>query len=174
MSIRFTTAGESHGPGLTAIVEGLPAGLDLSPNDIDRDLARRQLGHGRGGRMKIESDRAEVYAGVRHGRTLGSPVALRIVNRDYANWEEGMNPWPVDGDVAEVHLPRPGHADLAGIQKFGHSDVRNVLERASARETAARVAAGGLAKAFLRALGVEVRSHVTRIGSVSGSDPSAR
>src|SRR3954466_3585042 len=170
MSLRFTTAGESHGPGLTAIVEGLPAGLDLGPNDIDRDLARRQLGHGRGGRMKIESDRAEVYAGVRHGRTLGSPVALWIVNRDYANWEERMNPWPVDGDVAEVHLPRPGHADLAGIQKFGHSDVRNVLERASARETAARVAAGGLAKAFLRELGVEVRSHVTRIGSVSAPD----
>jgi chorismate synthase len=170
MALRFTTAGESHGPGLTAIVEGLPAGLALSPDDVDRDLARRQLGHGRGGRMKIESDRAEVYAGVRHGRTLGSPVALRIVNRDYANWEERMNPWPVDGDVDEVHLPRPGHADLAGVQKFGHSDVRNVLERASARETAARVAAGGLAKALLRTLGVEVRSHVVQIGSVKAPE----
>ncbi len=170
MSLRFTTAGESHGPGLTAIVEGLPAGLELTPDDVDRDLARRQLGHGRGGRMKIESDRAEVYAGVRHGRALGSPVALRIVNRDYANWEERMNPWPVDGDVDEVHLPRPGHADLAGVQKFGHSDVRNVLERASARETAARVAAGGLAKAFLRALGAEVRSHVVQIGSVTSPE----
>src|SRR3954471_24566822 len=166
MSLRFTTAGESHGPGLTAIVEGLPAGLDLSPNDIDRDLARRQLGHGRGGRMKIESDRAEVYAGVHHGRLLGSPVALRIVNRDFANWEERMNPWPVDGEVEEVHLPRPGHADLAGVQKFGHTDVRNVLERASARETAARVAAGGLAKAFIRELGMSVHSHVSQIGSV--------
>jgi chorismate synthase len=167
MSLRFVTAGESHGPGLTAIVEGLPAGLELRPEDIDRDLARRQLGHGRGGRMKIEKDRAEVTAGVRHGRTLGSPVAMWIENRDYQNWEERMNPWPVDAEVDEVHLPRPGHADLAGIQKFGHTDVRNVLERASARETAARVAAGGLAKAFLRELGVEVRSHVTRIGSVA-------
>jgi chorismate synthase len=174
MSFRFVTAGESHGPGLTAIVEGLPAGLELAPEDIDTDLARRQLGHGRGGRMKIEKDRAAVTAGVRHGRTLGSPVCMWIENRDYQNWEERMNPWPVDSEVDEVHLPRPGHADLAGIQKFGHSDVRNVLERASARETAARVAAGALAKAFLRPLGVEVRSHVTRIGSVSGSDPSKR
>jgi chorismate synthase len=166
MAFRFVTAGESHGPGLTAIVEGLPAGLELRPEDIDRDLGRRQLGHGRGGRMKIEKDRAEVTSGVRHGRTLGSPVALRIENRDYQNWEERMNPWPVEAEVAEVHLPRPGHADLAGIQKFGFSDVRNVLERASARETAARVAAGGLAKAFLKALGVQVFSHVTRIGTV--------
>jgi len=171
MSFRFVTAGESHGPGLTAIVEGLPAGLELRPEDIDTDLARRQLGHGRGGRMKIEKDRAQVTAGVRHGRTLGSPVSMWIENRDYQNWEERMNPWPVEAEVEEVHLPRPGHADLAGIQKFGHTDVRNVLERASARETAARVAAGALAKAFLRALGVEVRSHVTRIGTVKGSDP---
>src|SRR5215217_9491462 len=160
MALRFTTAGESHGPGLTAIVEGLPAGLELSPDDVDRDLARRQLGHGRGGRMKIESDRAEVYAGIRHGRTLGSPVALRIVNRDFANWEERMSPWPVDGGVEEVHLPRPGHADLAGALKFGHTDVRNVLERASARETAARVAAGAIAKGFLAAVGVSIHSHV--------------
>jgi chorismate synthase len=167
MSLRFVTAGESHGPGLTAIVEGLPAGLELRPEDIDRDLARRQLGHGRGGRMKIEKDRARVTAGVRHGRTLGSPVAMWIENRDYQNWEERMNPWPVEAEVDEVHLPRPGHADLAGIQKFGHTDVRNVLERASARETAARVAAGALAKAYLRQLGVEVRSHVTRIGTVT-------
>ena len=124
MALRFTTAGESHGPGLTAVVEGLPAGLSLAPEDIDRDLARRQLGHGRGGRMKIEKDRAEVTAGVRHGRTLGSPVSLRVVNRDFANWEERMNPWPVEAAVDEVHLPRPGHADLAGVQKFGFSDVR--------------------------------------------------
>src|SRR3954447_23621990 len=134
MALRFTTAGESHGPGLTAIVEGLPAGLELRPEDVDRDLARRQLGHGRGGRMKIESDRAEVTAGVRHGRTLGSPIALLIQKSDHAHWAGGMNPWPVNGDVAEVHLPRPGHADLAGVQKYGFSDVRNVLERASARD----------------------------------------
>src|SRR5919106_2934333 len=171
MALRFTTAGESHGPGLTAVLEGLPAGLELRPEDIDRDLARRQLGHGRGGRMKIERDRAEVTAGVRHGRTLGSPVALRVENRDYQNWEERMNPWPVEAAVEEVHLPRPGHADLAGVMKFGFRDVRNVLERASARETAARVAAGALAKAFLRALGVEVRSHVTRITSVTAPAP---
>ena len=173
MSFRFVTAGESHGPGLTAIVEGLPAGLELRPEDIDADLARRQLGHGRGGRMKIEKDRARVTAGVRHGRTLGSPVAMWVENRDYQNWEERMNPWPVEGEVEEVHLPRPGHADLAGIQKFGHTDVRNVLERASARETAARVAAGALAKAFLRALGVEIRSHVTRIGTVTAPPVTA-
>ena len=173
MSLRFVTAGESHGPGLTTIVEGLPAGLELSPADIDTDLARRQLGHGRGGRMKIEKDRAEVTAGVRHGRTLGSPVCLRVDNRDYRNWEERMSPWPVDAEVAEVHLPRPGHADLAGAMKYGHSDVRNVLERASARETAARVAAGALAKAFLRELGATVVSRVTRIGGVAapGGEP---
>ncbi|MEA2493802.1 MAG: chorismate synthase [Thermoleophilaceae bacterium] len=165
--IRFTTTGESHGPGLTAVVEGLPAGLEVVPEDLDTDLARRQLGHGRGGRMKIEKDRAEVTAGLRHGRTLGSPVAMWIVNRDYQNWVERMNPWPVDGDVPEVHLPRPGHADLAGLQKFGHSDVRNVLERASARETAARVACGELARTFLRVLGVEIRSHVLQIGAVT-------
>src|SRR5918997_7040014 len=166
MPIRFTTSGESHGPGLTAIVEGLPAGLPLTQDDLDRDLARRQLGHGRGGRMKIETDRADVVSGLRHGRTLGSPVAIRVENRDYANWEERMNPWPVDGEVDEVHLPRPGHADLAGVQKFGFTDVRNVLERASARETAARVSGGALAKGFLAALGVRVLSHVTQIGSV--------
>ncbi|MDQ4048717.1 MAG: chorismate synthase [Actinomycetota bacterium] len=167
MPFRFTTAGESHGPGLTAVLEGLPAGLELRPEDIDRDLARRQLGHGRGGRMKIEKDRAEVTSGIRHGRTLGGPIALRMQNRDYANWEERMNPWPVEAEVAEVHLPRPGHADLAGVQKFGFTDVRNVLERASARETTSRVAVGAVAKVFLRALGVEVRSHVLRIGTVT-------
>jgi chorismate synthase len=171
MSLRFTTAGESHGPGLVAVLEGLPAGLELTPDDIDRDLARRQLGHGRGGRMKIESDRAVVTAGLRHGRTLGSPVALRIENRDFQNWESRMSPWPVDEAVEEVHLPRPGHADLAGVQKFGFTDVRNVLERASARETAARVASGALAKVYLRALGVEVFSHVLRIGSVTAPEP---
>lgn len=112
MALRLTTAGESHGPGLTCIIEGLPAGLELDRDAINRDLARRQLGHGRGGRMKIERDRADVTGGVRHGRTLGGPIALQILNRDYANWEERMNPWPVEGELAEVHLPRPGHADL--------------------------------------------------------------
>jgi len=164
--LRLITSGESHGPGLTCIVEGLPAGLELERAAIDRDMQRRQLGHGRGGRMKIERDSAQVTGGVRHGRTLGSPVALEVMNRDFANWEERMNPWPVEADVPEVHLPRPGHADLVGTQKYKLSDVRNVLERASARETAARVAGGALAKGFLRALGVEVLSHVVQIGSV--------
>ncbi len=166
MSLRLVTAGESHGPGLTCIVEGMPAGLPLSEQELNHDMARRQLGHGRGGRMKIESDRAEVTAGVRHGRTLGGPIALQVANRDYANWEERMNPWPVDAEIAEVHLPRPGHADLVGTQKFKFTDVRNVLERASARETAARVAGGAIARAFLREFGVEVVSHVTQIGTV--------
>jgi len=166
MALKLITAGESHGPGLTCIVEGLPAGLELDRETIDRDLARRQLGHGRGGRMKIESDRADVTAGVRHGRTLGGPIALGVVNRDFANWEERMNPWPVAAEVPAVHLPRPGHADLVGAWKYGFDDVRNVLERASARETAARVAGGALARAFLAALGVTVRSHVVQIGSV--------
>ena len=165
-ALRLITAGESHGPGLTCIVEGLPAGLSLDRDAVNHDLARRQLGHGRGGRMKIERDEAEITGGVRHGRTLGSPVALQVRNRDYANWEQRMNPWPVETEIAEVHLPRPGHADLAGTQKYGLSDVRNVLERASARETAARVAGGALARAFLRTLGVHVFSHVTQIGSV--------
>jgi chorismate synthase len=170
MGIRFTTAGESHGPGLVAIVEGMPAGLELDRDALDRDMARRQLGHGRGGRMKIESDAVEIRSGVRHGRTLGSPIAVLVANRDYPNWEERMNPWPVDGAVDEVHTPRPGHADLAGLLKYGHTDVRDVLERASARETAARVAAGGLAKAFLAALGVTVHSHVLQIGSVRAAE----
>jgi chorismate synthase len=162
VAIRLITAGESHGPGLTCVVEGLPAGLELSPEEINRDMARRQLGHGRGGRMKIERDSATVTGGVRHGRTLGGPIA----NRDYANWEERMSPWPVGEEIEEVHLPRPGHADLVGVQKYKQSDVRNILERASARETAARVAGGAVLKAFLRALGVSVHSHVIQIASV--------
>jgi chorismate synthase len=169
-TLRFTTAGESHGPGLVAIVEGLPAGLELDQQRVDADMARRQLGHGRGGRMKIESDSVEIRSGIRHGRTLGSPVAVLVANRDYANWEERMNPWPVDAEVEEVHTPRPGHADLAGLLMFGHDDVRMVLERASARETAARVAAGALAKELLRPFGVQVFSHVVQIGSVKAPD----
>src|ERR671922_1789829 len=174
-AFRFTTAGESHGPGLVTIVEGLPAGLELDRGRLDREMARRQLGFGRGGRMKIERDSVEVRSGVRHGRTLGGPVAVLVANRDYENWEERMSPWPVDSNVEEVHTPRPGHADLAGLLKFGHSDVRNVLERASARETAARVAAGALAKELLRAFGVSVHSHVVQIGSARAPerpDPS--
>ncbi len=164
--LRLITAGESHGPGLTCLVEGLPAGLVLDLEAINRDMARRQLGHGRGGRMKIERDAAEVTAGVRHGRTLGSPIAVSVANRDYQNWAERMSPWPVSEAVDEVHLPRPGHADLAGTQKYKLTDVRNVLERASARETAARVAGGALCKEFLRALGVGIVSHVVQIGTV--------
>jgi chorismate synthase len=169
-SFRFTTAGESHGPGLVAIVEGVPAGLALEREALDRDMARRQLGHGRGGRMKIETDTVEVRSGLRHGRTLGSPIAVLVANRDYANWEERMNPWPVEAEVDEVHLPRPGHADLVGAQKYGHDDIRNVLERASARETAARVAAGSIARGFLTALGVSVHSHVTQIASITAPE----
>ncbi len=173
MSLRLTTAGESHGPGLTCILEGVPAGLELDRERIDADLARRQLGYGRGGRMKIERDRAELVGGVRHGRTLGSPIALQVANRDYVNWEERMNPWPVAAETDEVHLPRPGHADLVGLQKYGFTDVRNVLERASARETAARVAGGAVCKTLLEALGVEIRSHVVQIASVQAPEPDA-
>jgi chorismate synthase len=170
-TFRFTTAGESHGPGLVAIVEGMPAGLELDREALDRDMARRQLGHGRGGRMKIETDTVEIRSGLRHGRTLGSPIAVLVANRDYANWEERMNPWPVEGfEPDEVHLPRPGHADLVGAQKYGHTDIRNVLERASARETAARVAAGTIARGLLAALGVSVHSHVLQIASVRAAE----
>jgi chorismate synthase len=182
MTLRLITAGESHGPWLTCILEGMPAGLELERAQIDADLARRQLGHGRGGRMKIERDRVEVGGGLRHGRTLGSPIALRVENRDFANWQLRMSPWQLSEQpsaegsgerVEEVHLPRPGHADLAGVQKHGFSDVRNVLERASARETAARVAGGAVCKIFLRALGVEIRSHVLQIASVRVPERSA-
>jgi chorismate synthase len=166
MALHLITAGESHGPGLTCIIEGLPAGLELHREALDRDLQRRQLGHGRGGRMKIERDKVDVTAGVRHGRTLGGPIAIQVVNRDYANWEERMNPWPVEAATQEVHLPRPGHADLVGTQKYGLTDVRDILERASARETAARVAGGAVAKGFLAQLGVAVYSHVIQITSV--------
>jgi chorismate synthase len=172
MALVLKTAGESHGPGLTCILEGLPAGLPLDEGALNRDLARRQLGHGRGGRMKIERDKVEVTGGVRHGRTLGGPIALQVINRDYANWEERMNPWPVDAELQEVHLPRPGHADLVGTQKYGLTDVRDILERASARETAARVAGGAVAKAFLGELGVSVFSHVIQITSVKAPSPA--
>lgn len=168
MPLSYRTAGESHGPALIALIEGLPAGLRLTPDDIDADLARRQLGYGRGGRMKIETDRANVRSGIRHGQTLGSPVALEIANKDFANWEaDRMAIWEPAAPVEAITLPRPGHADLAGMQKYGTNDLRNILERASARETAARVAAGGVAKALLRVFGIEIRSHVVRVGEVA-------
>jgi chorismate synthase len=163
--LTYRTAGESHGPALIALIEGLPAGLPLTPDDLDGDLARRQLGYGRGGRMKIERDRVQVKSGIRHGVTLGSPLALEIANLDFPNWErDRMAIWEPAEDVAPITLPRPGHADLAGMQKYGTKDLRNILERASARETAARVAAGAVAKALLRRFGIELRSHVVRVG----------
>ncbi|HKP72172.1 MAG TPA: chorismate synthase [Pyrinomonadaceae bacterium] len=168
---RFTTAGESHGRALVAIVEGLPAGLTVSVELINRELERRQWGYGRGGRMKIERDRVEVLSGVRHGLTLGSPVAFVIENKDWANWTEVMA--AEAQDVApeksrRVKRPRPGHADLAGGLKYGVRDLRDILERASARETAARVACGALAKQLLAAFGVEILSHVVQLGGVPG------
>src|ERR1700753_625727 len=171
MALELTTAGESHGPGLTCIVQGMPAGLALDGDVLDRDLARRQLGHGRGVGMKIESDRATVTAGVRHGLTLGGPICLEVANRDYANWEERMNPCPVEAETAEVHLPRPGHADLVGTQKYGLTDVRDVLERASARETGARVGGGAVCRGVLAAVGVQVFSHVIQITGVAAPRP---
>lgn len=166
---RFTTAGESHGRALIAIIEGLPAGLPVDVDQINRELARRQWGYGRGGRMKIEQDRAEILSGVRHGLSLGSPLALMIENKDWANWTDVMATEPRDIPAEKsrrVKRPRPGHADLAGGQKFGARDLRNVLERASARETAARVACGALAKQLLAAFDVEIRSHVIQLGGV--------
>lgn len=162
--MRYTTAGESHGAELVVIVSDVPAGIELDRASIDDELARRQCGYGRGGRMAIETDRANVVAGVRFGRTLGSPVAIRIVNRDSAHWSDVMDPWGSGEDVGRVTAPRPGHADLGGVQRTGATDVRDILERASARETAARVAAGTIAKALLASLGVSVRSWVERIG----------
>jgi chorismate synthase len=166
---RFTTAGESHGPALVAIVEGLPAGLPVSIHAINRDLARRQQGYGRGGRMKIEQDTVQILSGVRHGKTLGSPVALMIENRDWKNWTDIMSAEAVEVPQARaktVTRPRPGHADLSGGQKFDTRDLRDILERASARETAARVACGALAKQLLSALGIEIRSHVVQLGGI--------
>ncbi len=163
---RFLTAGESHGPGLTAIIEGIPAGMPLSTEDIDPHLRRRQGGYGRGGRMKIEQDRAIIRSGVRHGLTLGSPITLEITNKDWENWQVKINPAPVDEPIEPVTLPRPGHADFAGAIKYGHQDIRNVIERSSARETAARVAVGAVCLAFLRQFGAAVHSHVLSIGPV--------
>src|SRR5919112_5376724 len=169
---RFNTAGESHGRALVAIVEGLPAGLEVDVEIVNRELERRQWGYGRGGRMKIERDRAEFLSGVRHGRTLGSPVALQIENRDWKNWTGVMSAEAIDPSetpeekMRRVKRPRPGHADLAGGLKYGARDLRDILERASARETAARVACGALARQLLAHFGVEIRSHVVQLGGI--------
>jgi chorismate synthase len=161
MTLRLSSAGESHGPALVAILSGLPAGLELDRDSIDADLKRRQEGYGRSPRQQIEQDRVEVLAGLRHGRTLGTPLALVVRNVDHKNWTWGMAPWPPEGEptgkgTKAVTLPRPGHADLAGVQKYGHTDVRNSLERASARHTAVHVAAGAVAKALLGTIGISV------------------
>lgn len=172
--VRWLTAGESHGPALVAIIEGLPAGIEVSSADIDLDLARRRLGAGRGARMKFERDQMRFVGGVRHGQSMGGPIAIEVANSEWAKWETVMAPDPVDPEVlaqlarnAPLTRPRPGHADLVGMQKYGFDDARPVLERASARETAARVALGAVARAFLRQVaGIEVLSHVVRIGTV--------
>jgi chorismate synthase len=168
--MRYLTAGESHGPKLTTIVEGLPSGLPLTENDINLELSRRQKGHGRGRRMQIEKDQATIVGGVRHGLTLGSPLALEVENKDWKHWTKIMGIEPIEDceeDVKrQVTRPRPGHADLVGGIKYGHRDMRNVLERSSARETTVRVAAGAIAKKLLSSLGIEVASHVIEIGGV--------
>jgi chorismate synthase len=175
VTLALVTAGESHGPALVAIVTGLPAGLVLDRAAIDDDLRRRQQGYGRSPRQRIETDEVEVLAGLRHGRTLGTPLALVVRNRDHPNWTWGMSPWPPEGEPAgkgttPVTLPRPGHADLAGVLKYGLADVRDALERASARHTAAAVAAGAVAKALLRELGVAVEGTVRELGGESGEE----
>jgi chorismate synthase len=169
MTLGLTTAGESHGPALVAILTGLPAGLRLDRDAIARDLERRRQGYGRSPRQSFEADEVDVLAGLRHGSTLGTPLALVVRNRDHANWEWGMSPWPPEGEpegkgAKPVTLPRPGHADLAGVLKFGHDDVRNALERASARQTAVHVAAGAVAKALLAEIGITVAGSVAEIG----------
>src|SRR6201989_2348650 len=165
--LRFSTAGESHGESLVALVSGLPAGIPVDQSFLDRELWRRQQGFGRGGRMRIEQDRAHILSGVRHGKTIGSPVSIEIENRDWKNWTDIL---PVAAGDPEKHKavasPRPGHADLAGSLKYDFPDARYVLERASARESTARVAAGAMAKLLLRSLGIEVASHVVRVGRV--------
>jgi chorismate synthase len=176
-SFRFLTAGESHGPGLSIIVEGMPAAVSLMEDQLAVDLRRRQGGYGRGGRMRIESDRAEILSGVRHGETLGSPLTLLVRNRDWENWTAAMSPAPVEngGDDAamrRVFFPRPGHADLVGALKYDRADARDILERASARETTARVAAGALAKRLLDEFGVEIGSHVVSLGGILAAPPA--
>ena len=170
--IRYFTAGESHGPALSTIVEGIPAGVSISQDDINAQLARRQQGHGRGGRMTIETDKAEVLSGIRFGKTIGSPIALVIKNRDWENWTSTMAQFEhPDQPISKITIPRPGHADLAGRIKYGFDDIRPVIERSSARETAARVAAGSLSKVFLKTLGIEIGSYISAIGSAEEPAP---
>lgn len=177
---RFLTSGESHGPGLVAIAEGIPAGVELSEDYISRDMRRRQMGYGRGGRMQIETDWAVIQSGVRHGLTLGGPIAMLIENRDFQTgngpdgkpWTHTMAKDPVSGEVTPIHRLRPGHADTPGISKYKQSDARNILERSSARESAARVAVGSVAKRFLEELGIQVNSHVVNIGGIHATVPS--
>jgi len=169
MPIRFLTAGESHGPELNIIVDGIPAGLELRAEDINKDLKRRQCGYGRGGRMKIEKDQVIFTGGVRNGKTLGGPISVRIINNDYKNWSDVMSPERIDANKYEskfVSKARPGHADLSGAIKYNHEDIRNVLERSSARETTSRVVAGAICKIYLQQLGIEILSYVLRIGKV--------
>jgi chorismate synthase len=175
MALALVTAGESHGPALVAIVTGLPAGLRLDKEAIDSDLRRRQQGYGRSPRQQLETDEVEVLSGLRHSRTLGTPLTLVVRNRDHSNWLWGMSPWEPEGEaegkgVRKVTLPRPGHADLAGVLKYDHDDVRNALERASARHTAAHVAAGGVAKALLRELGITVAGRAVEVGGATTDD----
>jgi chorismate synthase len=167
--LRWVTSGESHGPRLSAIVEGIPAGLPLLADDVDQDLARRQRGYGRGGRMKIETDRVEFTGGVRGGQTLGSPIGFTIENRDHKNWLDRMSPAPMEAIPEALTRPRPGHADLAGGLKYDRKDLRDILERASARETASRTAVGAIAKKLLAAVGIDVFAHVVSIGPVTTS-----
>ena len=164
--IKYLTAGESHGKGLIGIIDGLPAGLEINEKFIAHDLFRRQQGHGRGGRMKIEKDYAEIYTGIRHGRSLGSPIGLIIPNKDFENWIEKMSTEPVNKQIKKVTLPRPGHADLSGVQKYDFEDIRNILERSSARETTMRVALASICRKFLREVGIEVGSRVIQIHTI--------
>lgn len=169
--LKFLTAGESHGQGLLGILDGMPAGLEISEDYIGIHLARRQMGHGRGGRMKIEKDHAEIWCGVRHGESLGAPVGLIVRNKDWENWTKKMSVSPVNDEIRKVTLPRPGHADLAGVQKYGFDDIRNVLERSSARETTMRVALGSVCRKLLEDVGFEVGSRVVEIHDVKDESP---
>ncbi len=169
--LKFLTAGESHGKGLLGVLDGMPAGLDISEDYIDAQLSRRQMGHGRGGRMKIEKDHGEIWSGVRHGKTLGSPVGILVENKDWKNWTKKMSIEPVKEITKRVTLPRPGHADLAGIQKYGTNDIRNILERSSARETTMRVALGSVCRKFIEEFGIEVGSRVVQIHDAIDNEP---
>lgn len=177
MSLRYLTAGETHGPQLTAIIEGLPSHLQLDFEALNFELARRQKGYGRGRRMQIEKDTAQIVGGVRHGYTTGAPVALVVENNDWKHWQKIMNIEPIEGTDEEkrrVHRPRPGHADLNGGLKYDHKDLRNVLERSSARETAVRVAVGAVAKQLLERFGIRIAGHVIRIGEIEARPITCR